>query len=365
MINREFYQLPELADRWSCSIGDLLRLGAQDELQICVNIYGMASGLTRTRICTEDDVESQSEEDKLEATQMDAAFEAWHNRTTQNMPYGVFELDTDAIRFIEMPDGLPFDLFEARKFDNGWWYVEFDPPVTIKIEHLCMLHEEVVRLDSIDLEKLHLEAVSNEAASALISQVESLHQKFCVFAENGNFDTDYAKLLRIGNWQRIVMLDRSEEGEEYLSRADISLLRECGAGYILENDQTNLEWQNASVSERLVAFGHHVYAKVISGQASTRESLFLFGLASEIAGLIDFGYPDHGREYTLTTLGRLAANIRHSRPGGSREKRQQIREIWKSGKYSSRDICAEQECAALGMSFSAARKALRNTPDPH
>lgn len=57
---------------------------------------------------------------------------------------------------------------------------------------------------------------------------------------------------------------------------------------------------------------------------------------------------------------KAAANARHSQPGGSRDKQNQIREIWATGKYSSRDLCAEQECAALGMSFSAARKALRN-----
>lgn len=59
-----------------------------------------------------------------------------------------------------------------------------------------------------------------------------------------------------------------------------------------------------------------------------------------------------------------AANTRHDQPGGSRDKQRQIKEIWASGKYSSRDICAEQECAALGMSFTAARNALKNTPDP-
>ena len=57
---------------------------------------------------------------------------------------------------------------------------------------------------------------------------------------------------------------------------------------------------------------------------------------------------------------KAAANARHNQPGGSRDKQRQIREIWATGKYSSRDICAEEECAALGMSFSAARKALRN-----
>ena len=61
---------------------------------------------------------------------------------------------------------------------------------------------------------------------------------------------------------------------------------------------------------------------------------------------------------------KAAANARHNRPGGSRDKQRRIREIWATGKYSSRDICAEQECAALGMSFSAARNALKNTPVP-
>ena len=65
-----------------------------------------------------------------------------------------------------------------------------------------------------------------------------------------------------------------------------------------------------------------------------------------------------------TQTARAAANARHDQPGGSRDKQKKMCEIWASGKYSSRDICAEQECAALRMSFSAARKALINTPRP-
>lgn len=61
---------------------------------------------------------------------------------------------------------------------------------------------------------------------------------------------------------------------------------------------------------------------------------------------------------------RRGADRLHDKPGGSREKRRRIQEIWASGKYSSRDICAEQECAVLEMSFSSARKALRGTPTP-
>ena len=59
-----------------------------------------------------------------------------------------------------------------------------------------------------------------------------------------------------------------------------------------------------------------------------------------------------------------AADARHNKPGGAREKRLQIQRIWASGKYSSRDRCAEEECAALDMSFATARKSLRNTPNP-
>ncbi|CAM2187675.1 hypothetical protein BC2230_50419 [Burkholderia cepacia] len=66
----------------------------------------------------------------------------------------------------------------------------------------------------------------------------------------------------------------------------------------------------------------------------------------------------------VSNSARRAANAKHRKPGGSHDKRAQLQAIWASGKYSSRTICAEQECAALGMSFDTARKALRNTPDP-
>ena len=61
---------------------------------------------------------------------------------------------------------------------------------------------------------------------------------------------------------------------------------------------------------------------------------------------------------------KTAANALHDRDGGSRSKADEIRRLWASGKFKSRDICAEEECASLGMSFSAARKALRRTPEP-
>jgi hypothetical protein len=69
-------------------------------------------------------------------------------------------------------------------------------------------------------------------------------------------------------------------------------------------------------------------------------------------------------EEVQSQFGLAGANAKHGKPGGSREKRATIRDIWASGKYSTRAICAEQECDGLGMSFVTAQKALRNTPDP-
>ena len=61
--------------------------------------------------------------------------------------------------------------------------------------------------------------------------------------------------------------------------------------------------------------------------------------------------------------GKAAADARHDRPGGSRDKRQAMLDIWASGKYTVRNICAEEECAGVGLSFSKARKHLIGTAD--
>lgn len=73
---------------------------------------------------------------------------------------------------------------------------------------------------------------------------------------------------------------------------------------------------------------------------------------------------DGNKRNLASSLGRKAAYALHSKPGGTYEKHAKLREIFASGKYTSRDVCAEQECAGLNMAFSTARRALRNTPDP-
>lgn len=64
-------------------------------------------------------------------------------------------------------------------------------------------------------------------------------------------------------------------------------------------------------------------------------------------------------------LGQEKHNSERARHAGKQKNakgREKIQAIWASGKYSSRNLCAEQECDALDMSYETARKALRNTP---
>ena len=47
-----------------------------------------------------------------------------------------------------------------------------------------------------------------------------------------------------------------------------------------------------------------------------------------------------------------------------RANRKHMLDVWLSGNYTTRDICAEQEAEALGITFSTAREYLRNSPNP-
>jgi hypothetical protein len=56
---------------------------------------------------------------------------------------------------------------------------------------------------------------------------------------------------------------------------------------------------------------------------------------------------------------KVSINARHDKPGGSRDLKKQINDIWDTGKYTKKDICAEEEYQALGYkTFGTARRAL-------
>ena len=155
MFAREFYPLLELAARWGCSVGDLLHFGGQNQAQICVNIYGMASDLRLRRMVeeiadTEQATEPQIRDGRREAFEIGTGFDVAPDWPIHDMPDGIYSLIPDDVRLIEMPNGLPFELYEADKFYIGYWFsAEFDPPVTIELGNLVVLHEEVKRLESL------------------------------------------------------------------------------------------------------------------------------------------------------------------------------------------------------------------------
>ena len=66
----------------------------------------------------------------------------------------------------------------------------------------------------------------------------------------------------------------------------------------------------------------------------------------------------------LSRRGERAINARHDQAGGSRDNKKKLLEIWASGRYSSRDECAERECGTLCVTFRTARKWLMGAPDP-
>lgn len=119
------------------------------------------------------------------------------------------------------------------------------------------------------------------------------------------------------------------------------------------------------------AYGVEFKTKVLIDSNSFKYpdlGLGLSGLVDALDAIANFDPSKHMSAVIYKEAQRIAAkrgaDAKHDGPTGKRIAKDKIREIWSLGKYSSRDVCAEQECAALNMSFSTARKALRGTPDP-
>lgn len=70
----------------------------------------------------------------------------------------------------------------------------------------------------------------------------------------------------------------------------------------------------------------------------------------------------NGKQRASSEEHRQIVNYRHDQPGGSREKRRRMRDLWATGGFSSKEECAAKNHEALGMSFDTAIKALRNAP---
>ena len=118
------------------------------------------------------------------------------------------------------------------------------------------------------------------------------------------------------------------------------------------------KWFAASQKERDVGAVIYCCQRLMDQGRHGRNPLVILRVAYQRHFFTLFAPAD--RNEARTEFAKIGAEALHGKPGGNRDKRAKIREIWASGKYSSKDVCAEQECAALDMSFSTARKALRN-----
>lgn len=63
-------------------------------------------------------------------------------------------------------------------------------------------------------------------------------------------------------------------------------------------------------------------------------------------------------------LAKKAAEVRYEKPDSYHKKGEKIRQIWATGAYKNRNLCAKMECEKIGISYETARKHLRNTPEP-
>lgn len=212
-------------------------------------------------------------------------------------------------------------------------------------------------------------------AAAFAKQLEALFDEFMEIAEHHGLHHNLERLNHIGKWTKLKAFDRRSDGGEFLKKADLNLLiaedayryQRKGKGPTLNAKQIAEveEWDKATHVERWIGFGAHVYFLLMSGESrGEKEDIYLFRLACEALGFIPSLYEGSSAINERSLFARKGAEALHSKAFGSRAKRAEIQRLWASGKYDTRDICAEQECAALAMSFSTARKALRGTADP-
>lgn len=129
------------------------------------------------------------------------------------------------------------------------------------------------------------------------------------------------------------------------------------AAYEQQQDLLNMQEQALTMSSDAATALRQVIDGLLDG----------LGLSTDVIQKTRLALPKliaHEIAAARSSSAKSAINVRHSKPGGSREKKARLQAIWASGKYSSRSVCAEEECAGLGMSYETARKALINTQNP-
>lgn len=155
---------------------------------------------------------------------------------------------------------------------------------------------------------------------------------------------------------RLLGLERVGTSSQEAGRWQCGLLKgESGSAFVVlvAKGAVTLSCADAVVPlERVLALG-------AGGITVDRGELLAAVDAGSREPMAGFGSPAYFRQ-----RGRNMAAARYEQPGGTWEKHAKIRAAWAEGRFASRDACARAMSADLNMSFSAARKVLRNSEDP-
>jgi hypothetical protein len=185
--------------------------------------------------------------------------------------------------------------------------------------------------------------------------------------------------------EKVVAMSRKKTGaardgrtigeiDELLSQEVLRDLEAESQGAIPSVGEMQRAYPEAYMTARqlLSAIGQFAVVASISFKQAERISAMIHSEEEGLSSIQEILNMQPVTALTLVHLARLerkhrakdAASVRHSQPGGSREKKEQLRTIWDSGKYDTRERCAEEEHEALGVSFHTALKYLRGTPKP-
>lgn len=155
MNEQDCYALEDLAQRWGCSVSDLVRRGAAGALQVCADVteVGRGSGRASSPAKPEGQDPQPPGWDKLPRIRREreeglAEFASNRERTTRATPRAAYVLRRCQLQRMAAPGFVALELEDALEFDGERWLkVEFWPPFEIGKPHLCVLAEEVARYE--------------------------------------------------------------------------------------------------------------------------------------------------------------------------------------------------------------------------
>lgn len=143
MEDPTYLRITKAAEVLATDTETLLHLGGQGRVQLCVDLFGCVTQMTKSRLGVRRDRGEDDAEDQEEV-------EYWRSRESEEeMPDGIFELFGDDARWLEQ--GVRSVVVEsALKHDHGgWWHVDFGNHIEVTVKDLVILYGEVQRLKAV------------------------------------------------------------------------------------------------------------------------------------------------------------------------------------------------------------------------